>query len=82
MEDILDLVFKCFYWSISFRDWKFEGVIPTIIRDLKDVQYLFFKYNIFQGSILDSIDDLTSLKSLDLSNNNFYEATLISSEKL
>ncbi|GAY65827.1 hypothetical protein CUMW_244050 [Citrus unshiu] len=75
LKDILDLVFKCFYWPTSFRDWKFKGVILTTIGDL---QYLFLEYNRWQGSILDSIGDLISLKSLDLSNNNFSRAISIS----
>ncbi|GAY64665.1 hypothetical protein CUMW_235190, partial [Citrus unshiu] len=59
-----------------------SGVIPTTIRGLKDLQYLFVEYNRLQGSIPDSIGDLINLKSLNLSNNNLSGTIPISLEKL
>ena len=60
----------------------FSDVIPTTIGGLKDLQYLFLKYNRLQGSIPDSIGDMINLKSLNLSNNNLFGIIPISLEKL
>ncbi|XP_071722091.1 receptor-like protein 48 [Rutidosis leptorrhynchoides] len=57
------------YTYIDFSSNKFEGEIPNIIGELKEVRILNLSHNALSGTIPASLGRLENLESLDLSRN-------------
>ncbi|PNY04034.1 receptor-like protein kinase [Trifolium pratense] len=58
------------FTSIDFSSNHFEGPIPKVLMDFKELHVLNFSNNGLSGEIPSSIGNLKQLESLDLSNNS------------
>ncbi|WRX28310.1 Leucine-rich repeat - like 10, partial [Theobroma cacao] len=63
-EKILDI-----FTTIDFSSNQFEGQVPEVVGELKDLLVLNFSHNSLTGQIPSSLGNLLALESLDLSSN-------------
>ncbi|XP_021288466.1 receptor-like protein 12 [Herrania umbratica] len=63
-EKILDI-----FTTIDFSSNQFEGQVPEVVGELKDLLVFNFSHNSLTGQIPSSLGNLLALESLDLSSN-------------